>query len=209
MAAAAPRFSPPAEAGAGRCCSRWPTRATRCSISSCCAGWCPTRRASVITSTPKQLISDESQVSLRAEVRDRTYLPRLRRQGRGAHSGSGRHRGSGRDAARSDRAGRLHRGLDHAQARIVSWWKWSPRAAREELGRDTMTFRREDGVAENFHIRAESRTAGEAVVGNRRPLLYTRKMRRNWARTSATPRRASRCAKRATCGTCPSYSCCC
>ena len=29
----------------------------------------------VTTSTPKQLISDDSHVSLRAEVRDRTYLP--------------------------------------------------------------------------------------------------------------------------------------
>src|SRR5260370_39241423 len=29
----------------------------------------------VITSTPKQVISDDSHASLRAEIRDRTYLP--------------------------------------------------------------------------------------------------------------------------------------
>ena len=50
----------------------------------------------------------------------RSHLPAgLRRQDRSAHSRSGRHRRSSRDASRPNRGRRLHRGLDHAQARIV------------------------------------------------------------------------------------------
>ena len=54
-------------------------------------------------------------------------------------------------------------------------------ADKEELGRDVLTFRREDGVAENFHIDAESRTAGKAGRADRRPLLHARRTPRKLA----------------------------
>ena len=73
----------------------------------------------VTTSTPKQLISDDSHVSL-ARRGPRSHLSAgLRRQDRSAHSGTRRHRRSRRNAPRSDRVRRLHRRLDHAQTRVV------------------------------------------------------------------------------------------
>ena len=105
----------------------------------------------VTTSTPRTLISDDSKISLRAEVRDRTYLPASDAKTE-AHilgpNGLGESVEMRPDAAESG----------------VYTAEWSaPRAGsylveviakrgEEELGRDTLTFRREDGVAENFHI---------------------------------------------------------
>jgi len=105
----------------------------------------------VTTSTPKQLISDDSHVSLRAEVRDRTYLP--------ASDAKAEAHILGPDGV----AESIEMRPDPIEAGVYNadWTTPKPGsylvevvAARgsEELGRDTMTFRREDGVAENFHV---------------------------------------------------------
>src|SRR5579863_7185661 len=105
----------------------------------------------VITSTPKQLISDDSHVSLRAEVRDRTYLPASDAKTQAHIIGP-----DGIAEAVDMRPDPIEAGVYTAD-----WTTPKPGSylvevvanrGAEELGRDTMTFRREDGVAENFHI---------------------------------------------------------
>jgi uncharacterized membrane protein len=105
----------------------------------------------VITSTPKQLISDDSHVSLRAEVRDRTYLPASDAKAEAHILGP-----DGIAESIEMRPDPIESGVYTAD-----WTTPKPgsylvevTASRgtEELGRDTMTFRREDGVAENFRI---------------------------------------------------------
>jgi uncharacterized membrane protein len=104
----------------------------------------------VITSTPKQLVADDSHVSLRAEVRDRTYLPASDAKTE-AHI-----IGDGIAEAVEMRPDPIEAGVYTAD-----WTTPKPGSylvevvanrGGEELGRDTMTIRREDGVAENFHI---------------------------------------------------------
>ncbi len=103
----------------------------------------------VITSTPKQLISDDSHVTLRAEVRDRTYLPASDAKTEAHILGP-----DGIAEAVEMRPDAIESGVYTAD-----WTTPKPGSylvevvasrGTEELGRDTMTFRREDGVAENF-----------------------------------------------------------
>ncbi len=105
----------------------------------------------VTTSTPKQLISDDSHVALRAEVRDRTYLPASDAKAEAHILGP-----DGIAELVEMRPDPIESGVYTAD-----WTTPKPgsylvevTASRgtEELGRDTMTFRREDGVAENFRI---------------------------------------------------------
>jgi uncharacterized membrane protein len=102
-------------------------------------------------STPKTLLADESHVKLRAEVRDKTYLPA------------------------SDAIVEAHIRGDGVPEQVVNMTPepleqgvygadWTApqtgsyivevvaKRGTEELGRDTFTFRREDGIAENFHV---------------------------------------------------------
>jgi len=105
----------------------------------------------VTTSTPKQLISDDSHVSLRAEVRDRTYL-----QASDAKTEAHILGPDGVAEAVEMRPDPIESGVYTAD-----WTTPKPGSylvevvasrGTEELGRDTLTFRREDGVAENFRI---------------------------------------------------------
>jgi len=105
----------------------------------------------VITSTPKPLISDDSHVTLRAEVRDRTYLPASDAKTEAHILGP-----DGIAEAVEMRPDPIEAGVYTAD-----WTTPQPGSylvevvanrGGEELGRDTMTIRREDGVAENFHI---------------------------------------------------------
>jgi hypothetical protein len=115
----------------------------------------------VTTSTPRTLISDDAKVSLRAEVRDRTYLS--------ASDAKTEAHILGPDGL----AEAVEMRPDAAESGVYTA-EWSaPKAGsylvevvakrgEEELGRDTLTFRREDGVAENFHI-GQNRTLLEKL----------------------------------------------
>ena len=76
----------------------------------------------------------------------------------------------------------------------------------EELGRDTITLRREDGVAENFHTQ-QNRELLEKLASETGGRYYkpedAQKARQGYY---ILRRRASRFEKRATCGICRSYS---
>ena len=104
----------------------------------------------VITSTPKQSISDEAHVPIRAEIRDRTYLP--------ASDATAEAHILGPDGIAETvqmRPDPIEQGVftaDYTTPKPGSYLvEVVATRGTEELGRDTITFRREDGVAENFH----------------------------------------------------------
>ena len=147
--------------------------------------------------------------AMRAEVRDRTYLPASDATGGGARPGAGRHRRDRGDAARSDRSGRLHRGLDHAQAGVLSGRSGGQARGTEELGRDTHDVPPRGRRRREFPYGTESRIVAKDC--RRRPEAVTIRRRRqpSSARISVIRKPASRCARPGICGTCPSCSCCC
>jgi uncharacterized membrane protein len=108
----------------------------------------PTR---VVSSTPRSVLLDDGHVHLRAEVRDTTYLPTSDAQVEA--------RVVGPDGAAQ--SVELHPDALEQGVYSVDWDASRPgsyvteitaRRGQQELGRDVVTFRREDGVAENFHL---------------------------------------------------------
>jgi hypothetical protein len=103
----------------------------------------------VVASTPQQLLADQKNVKLQAQVRDRTYLP--------ASDASVEAHVIGPDGFAESvemRPDPLEQG-----SYTADWTTPKPgsflvevvaKRGTEELGRDVLTFRREDGVAENF-----------------------------------------------------------
>lgn len=108
----------------------------------------PTR---VVASTPRQVLRDDGRLHLRAEVRDTTYLPAGDAQVEARILGPD---GSAQTVALNPDA--LEQGVyaaDWDAARAGSYVaEVTARRGQQELGRDVLTFRREDGVAENFHL---------------------------------------------------------
>ncbi len=105
----------------------------------------------LIGSTPRQLLADESHVKLRAEVRDKTYSPAGDATVEAHILGP-----EGIAEAVEMRPEPLEQGVYSAE-----WTTPKPgsylvemvaKKGTEELGRDVLTFRREDGVAENFKV---------------------------------------------------------
>jgi uncharacterized membrane protein len=106
---------------------------------------------SVIGSTPRQLLADESHVKFRAEVRDKTYSAAGDATVEAHILGP-----EGIAEAVEMRPEPLEQGVYSAE-----WTSPKPgsylvemvaKRGTEELGRDVLTFRREDGVAENFKV---------------------------------------------------------
>jgi uncharacterized membrane protein len=105
----------------------------------------------VVGSTPRQLLADETGVKLRAEVRDTTYLPAGDATVEAHITGPG-----GITASVDMRPEPLEQGVYSGE-----WTTPEPgsylvdieaKHGAEDLGHDMLTFRREDGVAENFHV---------------------------------------------------------
>jgi uncharacterized membrane protein len=108
----------------------------------------PTR---VVASTPKQVLTDEGDAHLRAEVRDTTYLPTSDAQVE-AHI-------VGPDG--SSQTVEMHPDPLEQGVYTADWSAEKPgsyiteviaKRGQEELGRDAIAMRRENGVAENFHL---------------------------------------------------------
>ncbi|MGD0438527.1 MAG: glutamine amidotransferase, partial [Bryobacteraceae bacterium] len=108
----------------------------------------PTR---VVASTPRPALEDDGRLHLRAEVRDTTYLPTS------DATVEARVVGPGGAAETLD----LH--PDPVNQGVYTADSDAPRAGSyvaevtahrgtQELGRDVVTFRRENGIAENFHL---------------------------------------------------------
>jgi uncharacterized membrane protein len=103
----------------------------------------------VTASTPHQVLSDDTRVPLRAVVRDKTYQPVA-----GASVMATVTRPDGGSSAVEMRPDPLEPGTYTGEYTAEKPGAYVAEVAalqdKKELGRDTITFRREDGVAENF-----------------------------------------------------------
>ena len=104
----------------------------------------------VIGSTPKQMLADDTRVPIRVEVRDKQYNPVTNAKVQARFTGP-----DGAMATLELTPQPLEEGVYTGE-----WSAEKPGSyvaeiiagrEQEELGRDLLTFRREDGVAENFH----------------------------------------------------------
>ncbi|HMD50809.1 MAG TPA: glutamine amidotransferase, partial [Bryobacteraceae bacterium] len=108
----------------------------------------PTR---VVASTPSATLEDDGHVRLRAEVRDSTYLP--------TSDADVQARLVGPNGA--SETVELHPDPTSQGVYLADWNAEHPGSyitevvahrGQQELGRDVVTFRRENGIAENFHL---------------------------------------------------------
>ena len=108
----------------------------------------------VVVTAPAQTLMDDGHVQLSAE-RARQGIHACRRcQGDRAYHRAGRHLGHGGHDAGCRQSGRLPSRVDGGKAGLLSGGGDSPAAGDKERWiweRDTLTFQRIDGVAENFH----------------------------------------------------------
>jgi uncharacterized membrane protein len=102
-------------------------------------------------STPKTLLADESRITLRADVRDKTYLPAPDANVEAHITGDGIS-----EQVVNMTPAPLEQGVYSAQWTVPQAGSYIvevvAKRGSEELGKDTFTFRREDGIAENFHV---------------------------------------------------------
>ena len=104
----------------------------------------------VVATTPNVYLEDDGRIQLRAEVRDKTYLP--------ASDATVQARIVGPDGSSETVALRPEpqtQGIYSAEWNAPKAGSYiaevSAKRGAEQLGSDVMTFRREEGVAENFH----------------------------------------------------------
>jgi uncharacterized membrane protein len=104
----------------------------------------------LMVSTPRQMLNDESQIKLRADVRDKAFLPAADAVVQ-AHI-----LGDGTSETVDMRPDALDAGVYTADWTIPKPGSYVVEVIAhrgvEDLGRDVLTFRRDDGVAENFHV---------------------------------------------------------
>ncbi|MFL6354245.1 MAG: hypothetical protein ACJ74Z_20670 [Bryobacteraceae bacterium] len=104
----------------------------------------------VVASTPNPQLEDDGRIELRAEVRDRTYLPTS-----DAEVEANIIRPDGSSETVTLRPEALAPGIYSTEWNATRAGSYVAEIAAKqaglELGRDVVTFRREDGVAENFH----------------------------------------------------------
>ena len=108
----------------------------------------PTR---VVASTPRPVLEDDGRLHLRAEVRDTTYLPTSDATVEARVVGPG-----GATETVELHPDPLNQGVysdDWDASKAGSYVaEVTARRGQQELGRDVVTFRRENGMAENFHL---------------------------------------------------------
>ena len=102
-------------------------------------------------STPKTLLADESRITLRADVRDKTYLPASDANVEAHITGDGIS-----EQIVNMTPAPLEQGVYSADWTVPQGGSYIvevvAKRGAEEIGKDTFTFRREDGIAENFHV---------------------------------------------------------
>ncbi len=104
----------------------------------------------LMVSTPRQMLNDESQLKLRADIRDKAFLP-------AADATVEAHiLGDGTSDTVQMRPDALDAGVYNAEWTVPKPGAYvvevTAKRGTEDLGRDVLTFRRDDGVAENFHV---------------------------------------------------------
>ena len=104
----------------------------------------------VVLTTPSPIVSDDSRVKLRAEVRDKTYTPAPDAQVEARVIGPDG--SSGTVTMRPDPAEPGVYAAEYSAPVAGSYIAEAvARRGKDELGRGVAAFRREDGVAEEFH----------------------------------------------------------
>ncbi|HSB13797.1 MAG TPA: hypothetical protein VLE22_05015 [Bryobacteraceae bacterium] len=103
----------------------------------------------VTVSTPRQVIADEARIPLRAEVRDKAYAPAADARVEARILGPDGASASVTLAPAQGEPG-VYQGEWAAEKPGSYLVEAAATRGAEELGRDVMAFRREDGVAENF-----------------------------------------------------------
>jgi uncharacterized membrane protein len=125
----------------------------------------------VVATTPKQVLSDETKVPLRVEVRDKQYKPVTNAKVQARFMGP-----DGSSATLELNPVPLEEGIYGGE-----WTAEKPGAyvceiiagrEQEEIGHDVLSFRREDGVAENFHT-AQNRELLEKLAQQTGGRYYT------------------------------------
>jgi uncharacterized membrane protein len=104
----------------------------------------------VTASTPVPVIDDDNKVSIRAEVRDTTYLPASDAEVRVHVTGPAGYESSAALSPDPNHPGIYAVDIDAAKAGSYVAEVVASRG-HDELGRGAVAFRREDGRAENFH----------------------------------------------------------
>src|SRR5271166_4559474 len=104
----------------------------------------------LMVSTPRQMLNDETGLKLRADVRDKAFLP-------AADATVEAHiLGDGVSETVSMRPDALDTGVYNADWTVPKAGSYvveiTAHRGVEDLGRDVMSFKRDDGVAENFHV---------------------------------------------------------
>ena len=107
----------------------------------------------VAASMPARMLMDEGRVQLTAQVRDRQFQPAADAHVTAHIIGPRGREWVRRPDAVAGGAGAVSGGLDRGEAGRLSRRGDAESAGSQpqELGRDVVTFQREDGVAENFH----------------------------------------------------------
>ncbi len=105
----------------------------------------------VVATMPQQTLMDEGQVQLTAVVRDKEFYAGGGCEGGGACDWAGWRVGDGGHGAGAEYSGDVCDGLDCGEAGELCGRGDGGFGGRVELGKDVVDFRREDGVAENFH----------------------------------------------------------
>jgi hypothetical protein len=159
----------------------------------------------VAASTPRAVLPDETKVTLRAEVRDKAFKP-VPNAVVEAHI-------VGPDGAAS--SVEMTPLPTEEGAYTADWNAEKPGSYvaeivagrdKEELGRDIVIFRREDGVAENFHT-AQNRELLQKLADETGGRYYSASNAGRWRTKFRTRKPASPRAKPRTSGTCPRSSC--
>ena len=127
----------------------------------------------VVASMPERLLMDKGQVRLTAQVRDRQF-----RQAANAHVTAHILGPEGVNAlvdlTPSEETPGLYQ-TEWTAEKPGSLCRGSPAESAgsqpQELGRDVVTFQREDGVAENFHTEQNRHLLEQLASRDRRPLL--------------------------------------
>ena len=125
----------------------------------------------VVATTPTMHLEDDGRIELRADVRDKTYLP--------AGDAEVEARVIGPDGSAETIALRpepLMHGIYAADWNAAQTGSYiaevSAHRGKEQLGKDVLTFRREDGVEENFH-REQNRELLEKLASETGGRYYT------------------------------------
>jgi uncharacterized membrane protein len=103
----------------------------------------------VSVSTPRQMLLDEGRVALRAQVRDKSFKPVLDARVQAHILGPAGTSGTLELAPSETEAGQ-YEGEYNAEKPGSYLVEIAATRGSEQMGRDVVTFRREDGVAENF-----------------------------------------------------------